>query len=139
MAKFNIDFELMAEGLTLKGQTLITVVECDPNCVDVTAANEAAKRYKKAMKEARERYGSSRNIRKVLSIANWECYTHPLLYAIDDVHEELMKLRRNLKPCDYVVRHNVYSLTEGRPARRSYDEWEKAFLFWCFNTPIEND
>jgi len=136
MAKFNIDFELQAEGLTLKGQTVVTT-ERDPNCLDVSSANEAAKRYRAAMQEARKRYGSRRNIRKVLNIANWECYTHPLIDAVYDVCEALEELRRNHKPCDYVVRHNVYSLTQGRPARRSYDEWEEAFLSWCFNTPLD--
>lgn len=137
--KFDIDFEFKAEGLCLYGNEVVTLEERDPNKLDVTAANKAAYAYKAEMADCRKRYGSRRNINKVLSIANWECYTHPLISAIDDVCEALEKLERKLKPCDYVERYDMYSLTEGRPARRSYDEWKKAFLYWCFNTPLDEE
>lgn len=134
----DLDFELKANGICLNGYE-VSIDNSDANKVNVAAANEAAMRYKCELAACRRQYGSHRNIMRVIRMAEWECYTLPLVRAVEEVYAELEKLRRNHKPCDYVEKPNWYSITRDRIARRSYDEWERAFIEWCFKAPLNED
>jgi len=133
MAKFDVDFELIADGITLMGQDVIGLNPQDEVQLLVREANRLAREYKEQYLDARAYYGSSRNIKRAAAQAHWWCADMDWEVARYRVYECLAKLDKLREQNHFLAVLRM----DGFP--RSYDEWRENFLWWCFNTPLDEE